>query len=502
MPSAATISLFQNNYVGVNGTGAGEIPDTTRGLSALGNDAEILDNLFGGSSVLVGGNNTTVQGNVFGIGPNDEDVGIGGGDSLEVSGVGVIVGGTAAGDGNVLGNSDGASNSAISIEADSALLRGNRIGVQLDGEDQPNEGNGITVGPSGVADNVIIGGTGAGAPNVISNSGADAIRVPFATTTNTVIRGNTGRDNGLDAADLFIDLGLDGPGNATTNEAIQPPTVTSVTATEIQGTSTEPVATAIDVYRTITARGDVHSYLGTAGVSGGTWSFTYPAPLRSRGLRHSRPQRGPGHEWHLGAGADNDDRRWPLRRHRADGEHRLRADRPHQRPEPHLRAELERARRQLRMRHRRERLPGLPRLLHDPVADRDGTHTLDVRATDPAGNVGTPVSRSFEIDTADPETTATFAKKRRLRRIMATFSSEPGADFLCRLNRQAVRPLHLAEDLPPPEARPQAHRSGRGCRRGGQHRREPGDRQDQDPAPPLSRRLSQGWAGRASGRCR
>ncbi len=137
-------------------------------------------------------------------------------------------------------------------------VRGNFLGTTINGvNDLGNGGDGIKAGS-----NTTIGGTGAGEGNLISFNGGDAIRALDPAVTNVVIRANTGRDNGSVANDLFIDLGVDGPGNATTNGAILAPGVTSATATQIQGTSAETDGTVIDVYRTFIDRGGVRDRLG------------------------------------------------------------------------------------------------------------------------------------------------------------------------------------------------------------------------------------------------
>jgi hypothetical protein len=70
----------------------------------------------------------------------------------------------------------------------------------------------------------------------------------------------------------------------------------------------------------------------------------------------------------------------------------------------------------------------------------DGPHTLEVRATDAAGNVDpTPAVASFAVDTTVPETTVDTAPAARIdvREATITFSSAGGEDFQCRLDSQA-----------------------------------------------------------------
>ena len=67
-----------------------------------------------------------------------------------------------------------------------------------------------------------------------------------------------------------------------------------------------------------------------------------------------------------------------------------------------------------------------------------GSHTFQVRATDPAGNTqATASSRAFTVDVAAPDTTITQAPGSRTRLTTATFafaSSEPSSTFTCRVD--------------------------------------------------------------------
>ena len=68
----------------------------------------------------------------------------------------------------------------------------------------------------------------------------------------------------------------------------------------------------------------------------------------------------------------------------------------------------------------------------------DGSHTFDVRAVDRAGNTDpTPASRTWNVDTAAPDTTITSGPSGTVAGTQATFafvSTEAGGTFQCRLD--------------------------------------------------------------------
>ena len=66
----------------------------------------------------------------------------------------------------------------------------------------------------------------------------------------------------------------------------------------------------------------------------------------------------------------------------------------------------------------------------------DGSHTLSVRATDPAGNLGPEAARTFTVDTTPPTTTITSGPSGATNDPTPTlsFSSEAGANLQCRLD--------------------------------------------------------------------
>ena len=249
----------------VTGTkvGGNLIGTDAAGTTALGNAAYgIFLNAFAQGS-LVGGTiaqeRNTISANVFGIvvaagadgntiaGGNRigtdvtglVDLGNTGGGIEIVDAGGTIIGGTAAGAGNVIsGNGtaiDGANGIRITgSQAFNTLIYGNLIGVGVTGLPLGNSTNGIDV--EGGANESRIGSTGGNGANTIAYNGEDGVLV--GNGTGSTIRPNSIHDNG----GLGIDLA---PNGVTPNDTLDPDTGANdrqnfplITLAETDGTST------------------------------------------------------------------------------------------------------------------------------------------------------------------------------------------------------------------------------------------------------------------------
>jgi hypothetical protein len=171
--------------------------------------------------------------------------------------------------GNTIGNT---TSDAINIEGlsddpsgDDNTVQGNFIGVDSGGASHPNDGAGILVQYNlGTANDNVIGGSSAGAENVISNSGDDAIRLVSGDMGGEAVSGNQikrnrGKDNGTGVPageGLFIDLeGTNGFGNgdADVQGGIDEPEITNdfpeeATRSHLEGTCV--AGATIYVFRT------------------------------------------------------------------------------------------------------------------------------------------------------------------------------------------------------------------------------------------------------------
>jgi hypothetical protein len=282
---------MESNYVGLNAAGTAAVPATPaatqQDLNTDVDGAQILDNRFGGAPVVIGGDGSTFQGNVVGVGVGGQDVGIDG-YPLIVNSDNNQIGGTGAGEPNTIGNQTGGPFAAVGIydQADGNVIEGNFIGTDALGGSHPNEGAGIEIGaPSSTdtADDTVIGGDIAAEENVISNNGTDAIRVNRdGSDGNLILRNRGGNNGGGFPEELFIDLiGTNGEGNgaAGPNEGIAAPPIGSAGTTMIAGTSSEPDGTQIHVYQTFTRYGDVKAFVAEGTVTAGAWAVGYPSPL-------------------------------------------------------------------------------------------------------------------------------------------------------------------------------------------------------------------------------
>jgi hypothetical protein len=148
----------------------GVVLTNTSGNRVGGTKAAMRNVLSGnsGSGVVLAGASSQpnqVKGNFIGIDATGYNAVGNGADGIDVQAgaVGSVIGGTAAGAGNLIsGNSQG-----VALEAFSSgtLIEGNRIGCNADGSSAVGNSNGVFI--SGSSDN-IVGGTGTGAGNLIS----------------------------------------------------------------------------------------------------------------------------------------------------------------------------------------------------------------------------------------------------------------------------------------------------------------------------------------------
>jgi hypothetical protein len=178
--SGGSGSLITANYLGTNAAGTAAAGNGT-GVSVQGSSDNVIGGTLAGARNLISGNDAGVS--IFNVGAEDNDVrgnyiGTDVTGTLDISGVqiGVSLGGGAQ-DNTIGGTSQGTGNLVsgnlvgVSLEGNARtnLIQGNLIGTKADGGSAlPNIGGGriLSLCPSNT-----IGGTSAGARNVLSGNG-------------------------------------------------------------------------------------------------------------------------------------------------------------------------------------------------------------------------------------------------------------------------------------------------------------------------------------------
>ncbi len=219
MASSTTNNIAQGNWVGLNAAGTGTIANEA-GISfingASAGDAAI-GNVISGNTVAgiyiapyvysnVGGSGILVQGNLIGTDPTGTIALGNGGPGVEIgnNSSNNTIGGTAPGTANLISANAGAGVSISGTGTEGNLVLGNLIGTNLQGTAAiANTGDGVLI--SGGATNNTIGGTGAGAGNVIAFNTGVGVQVGASPTDAST--GNAILENSI-FANTTLGIGL------------------------------------------------------------------------------------------------------------------------------------------------------------------------------------------------------------------------------------------------------------------------------------------------------
>jgi len=198
--NGSTGNKVQGNYIGTNAVGASSRGNSLHGVyinaasnNTIGGTTAGASNVISGNSAYGvyidnGGSGNVVQGNFIGTNPA-------GATSVPNAGNGVtilnapnnIIGGTTAGARNVI---SGNNLFGISLSGNTTTgnqIQGNYIGTDATGTSSVSNNTGVSVG---FAPNNIIGGTSAGARNVISGNNGHGIEIFGNTATGNLVQGN------------------------------------------------------------------------------------------------------------------------------------------------------------------------------------------------------------------------------------------------------------------------------------------------------------------------
>jgi Ca2+-binding RTX toxin-like protein len=186
-------SIVLNNYIGLDITGLVALPNQTFGVVVYCPNFTIgapgAGNVISGSFYGVFTNGATglvMQGNFIGTNKNGTTIVAANGGVSLVGDNGFLVGGTAAGAGNVF---DCISGAALDIEfTNGGLVQGNFFGSDPTGMFSNGSGYGLAVDRG--ATNITVGGTTAAARNIISGNGVLGLEIDGNGTQNDVVEGN------------------------------------------------------------------------------------------------------------------------------------------------------------------------------------------------------------------------------------------------------------------------------------------------------------------------
>jgi parallel beta-helix repeat protein len=157
-------------------------PGTSIGGSASGTGNIIVGNRLEGISLFGDGGNIRVQGNAIGVNASGTIIS-NGGSGIYVSGApGTLIGGSNTFERNVICGNNG--EGIYLAAASNVTVQGNFIGVSAGGLRRPNANNGIECY---IARDCTIGGTNAGARNVISGNNFNGVRINSDSQRNTVL---------------------------------------------------------------------------------------------------------------------------------------------------------------------------------------------------------------------------------------------------------------------------------------------------------------------------
>jgi Domain of unknown function (DUF4347)/Cadherin domain/Right handed beta helix region/Laminin G domain len=220
-----TGTVVAGNFIGTNASGSaargngwngvsmsGGVTNNTIGGTAVGAGNLISGNVDSGIAIVDSGTSgNVVLGNVIGLDAAQTAVigNTGQGLWIGVGASGNTVGGTAAGAANIIGGNGFAGVVMWGAGTDGNSVIGNIIGTDAGGTANFGNGRGVVVVAG--ASNTLVGGTAAGAGNLIANNIGDGVYIDVGSGGNAVL-GNSIRGNG----GLGIDQDNDG---VTANDA-------------------------------------------------------------------------------------------------------------------------------------------------------------------------------------------------------------------------------------------------------------------------------------------
>ena len=203
--SGITGTLIEGNHIGTNAAGTAALPNGLYGVNIYnGANNNTVGGTAAGAGNIISGNKgygvnlygsgvsgNLVQGNRIGTTADGKTALANGNDGVSIA-VGAssnTVGGTAAGAGNVISGNQREGISIFASGTTQNLVEGNFIGTTADGSAPlPNGIQGVAI--SGGATSNTVGGTAAGAGNLVSGNGANGVGIDGSGTTGNLVEGN------------------------------------------------------------------------------------------------------------------------------------------------------------------------------------------------------------------------------------------------------------------------------------------------------------------------
>ncbi len=198
----ATGNVIEGNYIGTSVTGLKSLGNVHNGLEISGAPGNTIGGVVVGAGNVISGNGQSgiylltsgatgnfIEGNYIGVNASGTGAVGNAQDGVTIYGVaGNVVGGTAAGARNILSGNGAEGINILITGATSNTVLGNYIGTDVTGKLAiPNQGTGVVV--NGVPGNTI-GGTNAGAGNIISGNKQNGVWIIYAGASGNLVQGN------------------------------------------------------------------------------------------------------------------------------------------------------------------------------------------------------------------------------------------------------------------------------------------------------------------------